>query len=620
VTVPDPIGLAPQPIDHRAAVSVRPPLADAASRPLPTLRTSLAGWVLLVGALVCILPIAVAIAERTASRGAWEIGHWVLSSAVAALATLLSVRSAAGRTRAIRLAGAIAFALWFLASLSWAALVALGRPSVPSESDVFILAIAFPALAIIGLTVHGRVKAAEEIAVYLDAALVTTLVATGIVLTSGLQAIGLPAISGIIAILYPAAFIGLAAAAVIALIAARYRPAAHGGYAFAAGSLMVGIAYLGWIAPTASGSVVDSLSAIQLTVGTLIAAFGIVTWSDDRLTGDDGSAWTFLLSRAWGPAAAGVTFLALLVHVDPAIDPLIHAAVFVAGAIFVIRQALLLRERTDALAEIEAVHGENDRLVVDLRRQLEDRAHVERRMIQASRSAAVGELAAGVAHEVNNPLTGVLGYAELLLEDLDATDPRRGDVETIRAEALRARSIVRALRDFARPVAPSMERIDLADTVRRTVDLIRYPLERRGVTIEESSVTDLPELMADGQAIQQAVLNVLTNAGQAVADDGHVTVRLAAHAREAVIEIRDDGVGMGEEELAQAFDPFYSGRTEPPGLGMGLSVARGLIESHGGTIRLASGSGRGTTVAIHLPLDQGPGDTWASVDVEGTDR
>jgi signal transduction histidine kinase len=241
-------------------------------------------------------------------------------------------------------------------------------------------------------------------------------------------------------------------------------------------------------------------------------------------------------------------------------------------------------------------------------------------MIQASRSAAVGELAAGVAHEVNNPLTGVLGYAELLLEDLDATDPRRGDVETIRAEALRARSIVRALRDFARPVAPSMERIDLADTVRRTVDLIRYPLERRGVTIEESSVTDLPELMADGQAIQQAVLNVLTNAGQAVADDGHVTVRLAAHAREAVIEISDDGVGMGEEELAQAFDPFYSGRTEPPGLGMGLSVARGLIESHGGTIRLASGSGRGTTVAIHLPLDQGPGDTWASVDVEGTDR
>ena len=617
VTAPDPIGLAPRSIEGRTVVSVRPPLA-LGSRLLPLRPTSLAGWVLLIGALACVVPIAAAVTDRSGNRGAWEIAHWVLSSAVAALATVLSVRSADGRTRAIRLAAAIAFALWFLANLSWAVLVAIGRPGVPSESDLFIVAIAVPALAIIGLTVHGRIKAAEEIAVYLDAALVTTLVATGIVLTNGPQAIGLPATSGIIAILYPSAFIGLAAANVIALIAARYRPALRGGFAFAVGSVIVGVAYLGWIAPTASGSAVDSLSSTLFSVGTLLGAYGIVTWSDDRMGEKDGFRWTGHLSRAWGPAAAGVTFLALLVPVGPAIDPLIHAAVFVAGALFVIRQALLLRERTDALAEIEAVHGENDRLVVDLRRQLDERARVERRMIQASRSAAVGELAAGVAHEVNNPLTGVLGYAELLLEDLDVADPRRSDVETIRAEALRARSIVRALRDFARPVSPSMERIDLADTVRRTVDLIRYPLERRGVTLEEEIAADLPELNADGQAIQQAVLNVLTNAGQAVADDGHVTIRLVAHGPEAVIEIGDDGVGMDEETLTQAFDPFYSGRTEPAGLGMGLSVARGLVESHGGTIRLASGSGRGTTVAIRLPLDQGPGETWPSVRGEGT--
>jgi signal transduction histidine kinase len=273
----------------------------------------------------------------------------------------------------------------------------------------------------------------------------------------------------------------------------------------------------------------------------------------------------------------------------------------VAGGLLAVRQAILLRERTSALDEVRRLHSENDRLVEELRRELDERALVQRRMIQASRATAVGELASGVAHEVNNPLTGVLGFAELLLDDLGPDDPRRADVETIRTEAMRARAIVRALRDFANPAEPSMVSLDLADVVRRTVDLVRYPLVRRGVEIVET-YDELPSVEGDAQAIQQALLNVLTNASQAIPDKGRLAIEVTSRDREAVITITDDGIGMDDETLDQAFEPFFSARRSGTGAGLGLSVSRGLIESHGGTIQLTSLPAVGTTVELRLPL------------------
>jgi signal transduction histidine kinase len=310
------------------------------------------------------------------------------------------------------------------------------------------------------------------------------------------------------------------------------------------------------------------------------------------------------LSRVVGPTVAGVLFLALLVPVPASIDGPVRFAVFVGGGLFVTRQALLLRDRTRGLAAVTNLTHENSRLVGELRCELERRAVDQRRMIQASRSAAVGELAAGVAHEVNNPLTGVLGFAELLIDGMPEDDPRRADLETIRDEALRARGIVRALRDFASPRTPQLVSTDLSELVHQTVDLVRYSIERRGIAIHED-LPALPPILIDGPAIQQAVLNILTNARQAVNDDGRLVVTVRADGEGRLISIADDGVGMDAATAQQAFEPFFTGRDDAadpePTAGLGLSVSNGLIESHGGTITIDSRPGGGTTVEIRLP-------------------
>jgi signal transduction histidine kinase len=259
------------------------------------------------------------------------------------------------------------------------------------------------------------------------------------------------------------------------------------------------------------------------------------------------------------------------------------------------------------LDEVTSLKLDNDRLVTELRHELEDHARDQRRMIQASRAAAVGDLAAGVAHEVNNPLAAVLGFAELLIADLETDDPRRSDLETIRAQALRARSIVRALGDFAQRRAPAMVPTDVGALVGRTVDLVRYQIERRGVTIDER-YDELPDLLVDPQAIQQAVLNVLTNAIQAVTDDGRIGVTVEGTDTFVTIVVRDDGVGMSDATVHRAFEPFFSGRDsdadEELPTGLGLAVSRGLIEAHNGTISLTSRPGLGTSVELRLPVHE----------------
>jgi signal transduction histidine kinase len=302
--------------------------------------------------------------------------------------------------------------------------------------------------------------------------------------------------------------------------------------------------------------------------------------------------------------SVALVMLLLLAPMDPIVDRLIGTAIVAASIVFIVRQGVLLRERTTTLAKVTALTHENERLLGELRVELDRRARNERKMIAASRLAAVGELAAGVAHEVNNPLTGVLGYAEILLLELEPGDPARPDVEVIRDEALRARSIVRALRDFANPNAPALAPTDMAELVHQTIDLVRYSTERRGVTIHEE-LESLPAALIDRNAIQQAILNVITNAGQAVDADGRIDVTLRAEGDQQIVSITDDGVGMDDATAHQAFEPFFSSRDPGPeeaaSNGLGLSISAGLIESHGGTIAIRSQRGHGTTVEIRLP-------------------
>jgi signal transduction histidine kinase len=294
-------------------------------------------------------------------------------------------------------------------------------------------------------------------------------------------------------------------------------------------------------------------------------------------------------------------FVALLVALPSPVEGMVSVVAFMTGTLFVFRLSLLLRDRTTMLAEVRSIHEENDRLVGELRAELLERKRDQDQLLNDTRLAAVGELAAGVAHEVNNPLTSVLGFAEILLEDLDHEDPRRQDVQTIRDSALRVRAVVRALRDFAGPGPPEMTPTDLPELVTRMTDLVRFPLTRAGVIIAESHA-ELPLITLDPQAIQQVIFNVLTNAMQAMPDGGTLRIESSIQGSTAVVTITDDGVGMDETVAAQAFVPFFSARRADGSSGLGLSASLGLVESHRGTIRLSSEEGVGTTVEISLPI------------------
>ena len=582
--------------------------AVALATPRPEARTVSIGAParLLILASIAAIPFLIAsILDVAHLRSLWDNLHWVGTAAAAAAATAWSVRGTSGRVRAVRRAAAAAFALWLLANLGWAYLTITATTAIPSFADLFVFAIVVPGAAVLVASVRGRVSQAEEIAVYLDAALVVMLIAMVLIHVHGPRIVALPTIAGFLALAYPTAVIGLAAGGLVSFLAAGYPLARRGPLFLLGGSAIIGWAYLEWIVPTTTGAPAGELPSILFTVGTLVAAFGAVTWTDELATDEAYRRLVRYASRVLAPTVTGLLMLSLLAPVPPEIDPIVRGGLFVAGVAFVIREALLLRERTENLAALTKLTEENERLVAELRMELVRRQAEQRKVIQASRAAAVGELAAGGAHEVNNPLQGVLGFSELLIAGLDPDDSRRADLEAIRDEALRARRIVRALQEFASPAPPQLAPTDLPDLIRRTIDLVRYGIERHGVRVQED-LAELPSIQIDPRAIQQAVLNVLTNAAQAVRPNGRIDVRLRADGGDAVLSVSDDGVGMDATTLGLALEPFFTGRPDEPGLaparGLGLSISSGLVESHGGTIHLDSWPGRGTTVEIRLPM------------------
>lgn len=577
--------------------------------------------VILLGVLISAPFMILAVANVGGLSVLWDNLHWSLASVGAFAATIVGARGqgTSPRARTIRRLAAVAFGLWMLANVTWGVLALLEVNSFPSIADIFVVAVFVPAVLVLGKAVHGRLTAAEEVAVYFDSALLVILIGTILILVHGEAALALPSASGVIALAFPTAFIGLAAAGTVAYSAIRLPLAPHGGFALIAGSAIIGLAYLGFIVPTVTGSVAGGTPGVLFTVGTLIAALGAATWRDETDDSPRYVAATRYVTRVIGPTAASVSLLALLLTLTPPIDSIVRISAFVTGILVVIRQALLLRERTHTLAEVRTLHDENDRLVDELRAELAERERVQDQLLNASRLAAVGELAQGVAHEVNNPLTAVLGFSEILLEGLAPEDARRPDLEAIRDAALRARSIVRALRDFARPVEPEFAATDLPELVTRTLGLVRFPLMRSGVIIRESH-GELPLIELDPQAIQQVILNVLTNAMQAMPEGGTLRVESSIRGSEAIVRITDDGVGMDESVAAQAFVPFFSARHAAGSTGLGLSVSLGLVESHNGTIRLDSTAGVGTTVEISLPILAGvyPSSGTASRIASGT--
>jgi C4-dicarboxylate-specific signal transduction histidine kinase len=258
----------------------------------------------------------------------------------------------------------------------------------------------------------------------------------------------------------------------------------------------------------------------------------------------------------------------------------------------------------EATADQIGIALDNARLYSETRRQLEELRLTQAQLIRAEKLSAVGELASGVAHEINNPLTTILGQAHLLLTRQDLTEYLRDRLTVISEEASRAARIVQNLLVFARHYPPERRPSSLAELARRVLDLIAYQLEKDKIRLV-TEFTPCPPVLVDENQMQQVMLNLIQNAHQAMAKhrgERILTVRIRPAAAQAIVEVLDTGPGIAPEVLPRIFDPFFT--TKPPGegSGLGLSVSYGIVTEHGGRLRGEPRREGGAIFAVELPV------------------
>jgi signal transduction histidine kinase len=232
---------------------------------------------------------------------------------------------------------------------------------------------------------------------------------------------------------------------------------------------------------------------------------------------------------------------------------------------------------------------------------MEKLKNTQAQLIQAEKLAAIGRLAANVAHEINNPLTGVLMASSLLLEEVEQ-HPYKSELETIKRETLRARGIVKNLLDFARQSEGNLEEINLNQIVQSSVALLRRQIDLRGVELLDDYAPQVLEVSVDRNQIMQVFYNLITNALDAMPHGGSLTIRTKAEDDSATVEFTDTGVGIPAEYIDKIFEPFFTTKPEAKGTGLGLSISYNIVNQFGGKIEVDSQPGKGSTFKVRLPL------------------
>ena len=248
--------------------------------------------------------------------------------------------------------------------------------------------------------------------------------------------------------------------------------------------------------------------------------------------------------------------------------------------------------------------GEITASVVSARDMTEER-RVAEQLRQSEKLVALGELVAGVAHEVNNPLTGISAFAQLLQEEKLTADQLEA-AQMIKREADRAVSVIRDLLTFARKTGPRSVPIDMNALIEQTMRLRTYGLRTAGIEMRQDLSPSLPRVRGDDRQLQQVLLNLVVNAEHAVANCPLriVTLRTSASAGRVVVEVSDTGHGMSVEVQKRIFEPFFTTKPEGAGTGLGLSVSFGIVQTHGGMLTVHSAPGAGATFRLTLPLDE----------------
>jgi len=248
-------------------------------------------------------------------------------------------------------------------------------------------------------------------------------------------------------------------------------------------------------------------------------------------------------------------------------------------------------------------HGETGGFE-SIAKDITHRKKMEQQLLQADRLASLGELSAGVAHEVNNPLGMILGYTQLLLRNEPESTQNFQDLKIVEKHARNCKRIVEDLLKFARNVETMKGVLQVNDLLREVISVVEHQFKLDNVTIETDLDVSIPALCADGEKLKQVFMNLLMNAKQATIGQGHIRISTDYHAlrNEVTITVADTGSGMPPEVLKKIFDPFFTTKPTGEGTGLGLSVSYGIIKDHHGEIDVQSTPGKGSTFTITLPV------------------
>ena len=254
----------------------------------------------------------------------------------------------------------------------------------------------------------------------------------------------------------------------------------------------------------------------------------------------------------------------------------------------------------------ETNNGEFGHLANSFNEMTRKLGEAQRQIYQSDKLASLGRLAASVAHEINNPLTGVLTYSSFLLKRLENGEMKQ-DLEVIVRETKRCRDIVKGLLDFARQTPSNKAYTRINDVIIQTLGILKNQLNIKHISVKKELGTQLQEIRIDANQIQQALMNLLVNAIDAIGKKGgEITIKTEQTEIDGTqyikIDIADSGCGIPNESLTKIFEPFYSTKGQK-GTGLGLAMVWGVVEKHNGQISVASEVGKGTTFTLHLPVD-----------------
>lgn len=313
--------------------------------------------------------------------------------------------------------------------------------------------------------------------------------------------------------------------------------------------------------------------------------------------------------RAWGALSASFVLLCIVLprafFYSPYADPLTRSLLSTMLIIFVGFLIAILANRVEkeekARAELNIAHKKLGTYVQRLKENQEQ-------LIQTEKLTSLGQMAASIAHEVNNPLAGVLVYTQLLTKKIAGGNiPKEIALDYLSkmdSELTRSTKLIRSLLDFARQSLPTLREIELNDVVNQALDLTAHSAELQHVEVMRELAPSLPKLMADFDQLQQVCTNLILNAIQAMPEGGRLTLRTSANNSQVIIEVQDTGCGISPENMRKLFTPFFTTKEKGKGVGLGLAVAHGIIQRHQGRIEVQSKEGEGTTFTIYLPLTE----------------